>query len=107
VLIVALGATTRSGRAAALEARSRGIKAGVLQLQTVWPFPDREIAALAKNVRTVIVPEMNYSGQVAGEVRKALGSGADIRSVNRYNGTIITPQDILDAITGPAAGQRS
>ena len=99
VLIVAFGATTRSGRAAALEARSQGIKAGVLQLQTIWPFPDKEIAALGKNARMVVVPEMNYSGQVAGEVQKALGAGADIRRVNKYNGTIITPQDILDAMT--------
>jgi 2-oxoglutarate ferredoxin oxidoreductase subunit alpha len=45
---------------------------------------------------------MNYSGQVAGEVRKALGPGADIRGVNRWNGTIITPQDILDALARPA-----
>jgi 2-oxoglutarate ferredoxin oxidoreductase subunit alpha len=102
VLIVTLGATTRAGRAAALEARARGIRAAVLQLQTVWPFPDKEIAALAKNARTVVVPEMNYSGQVAGEVQKILGPGADIRRVNKYNGTIITPQDILDAIIGPA-----
>ncbi len=99
VLIVAFGATTRSGRAAALEARSQGIKAGVLQLQTIWPFPDKEIAALGKRARMVVVPEMNYSGQVAGEVQKALGAGADIRRVNKYNGTIITPQDILDAMT--------
>jgi 2-oxoglutarate ferredoxin oxidoreductase subunit alpha len=103
VLIVTLGATTRAGRAAALEARAQGIRAGVLQLQTVWPFPDREIAALGKNARMVVVPEMNYSGQVAGEVQKALGSGADIRRVNKYNGTIITPQDILDAMTRPVS----
>jgi 2-oxoglutarate/2-oxoacid ferredoxin oxidoreductase subunit alpha len=104
VLIVAFGATTRAGRAAALEARARGIKTGVLQLQTIWPFPDKEVAALGRNVKMVLVPEMNYSGQVAGEVRKALGAGADIRGVNRYNGTIITPQDILDVMT---AGKRS
>ena len=104
VLIVTLGATTRAGRSAALEARAKGIKAGVLQLQTVWPFPDREVAALGKAVRMVVVPEMNYSGQVAGEVQKALGAGADLRRVNKYNGTIITPQDILDAILRPAAG---
>jgi 2-oxoglutarate ferredoxin oxidoreductase subunit alpha len=109
VLIVALGATTRAGRAAALEARAQGIRAGVLQLQTVWPFPDKEIAALGKNARMVVVPEMNYAGQVAGEVQKALGPGADIRRVNKYNGTIITPQDILDAMTRPAgaSGERS
>lgn len=102
VLLVTLGATTRAGRAAALEARQQGIKAGVLQLQTIWPFPDREVAALACQAKMVVVPEMNYSGQLAGEVRKALGAGIEIRSVNRYNGTIITPQDILDAITAPA-----
>ena len=105
VLIVAFGATTRSGRAAALEARAQGIKAGVLQLQTIWPFADKEIAALGRNARMVVVPEMNYSGQVAGEVRKALGAGADIRRVNKYNGTIITPQDILDAMQRPAAAK--
>ena len=43
---------------------------------------------------------MNYSGQVAGEVRRLLGADADLRRVNRYNGTIITPEDILAAITG-------
>jgi len=102
VLIVAFGATTRAARAAALEARAMGIKAGVLQLQTIWPFPDKEIAALGKNARMVVVPEMNYSGQVAGEVQKALGAGADIRRVNKYNGAIITPQDILDAMIRPA-----
>jgi 2-oxoglutarate ferredoxin oxidoreductase subunit alpha len=102
VLIVTFGATTRAGRTAALEARARGIKAGVLQLQTIWPFADKEIAALGKNAGMVIVPEMNYSGQVAGEVQKALGRGADIRKVNKFNGTIITPQDILDAMTRPA-----
>ncbi|HMA08192.1 MAG TPA: transketolase C-terminal domain-containing protein, partial [Ramlibacter sp.] len=95
--------TTRAARAAALEARQRGINAGVLQLQTVWPFPDREVAALASRARMVVVPEMNYSGQLAGEVRKALGAGVDIRRVNRFNGTIITPQDIVDAIREPVA----
>jgi len=105
VLLVAFGATTRAARAAALEARATGIKAGVLQLQTIWPFPDKEIAALGKNARMVVVPEMNYSGQVAGEVQKALGPGADIRRVNKYNGSIITPQDILDVIRRPAAAE--
>ncbi|HWI82986.1 2-oxoacid:acceptor oxidoreductase subunit alpha [Ramlibacter sp.] len=103
VLLVTLGATTRAGRAAALEARGRGIRAGVLQLQTVWPFPDREVAALAARAKMVVVPEMNHDGQIAGEVRKALGAGVDLRGVRRFNGTVITPQDILDAMAPPAA----
>jgi len=44
------------------------------------------------------VPEMNYSGQVAGEIQRVLGSGADIRRVNSYNGEVITPQEIVKAI---------
>jgi 2-oxoglutarate/2-oxoacid ferredoxin oxidoreductase subunit alpha len=98
VLFIAFGATTRASRAAALELRKQGIKAGVLQLVTLWPFADQEVARLGGRAKTVIVPEMNYSGQVAGEVQKALGSGADIRRVNSYNGEIITPQDILKVI---------
>jgi 2-oxoglutarate ferredoxin oxidoreductase subunit alpha len=107
VLVVALGAPTRAARQAAIEALAQGTKVGVLQLQTVWPFPDAEIAALARRAGMVVVPEMNYSGQVAGEVRKALGADADLRGVNRYNGTIITPQDILDAIAAPPGKGRS
>jgi 2-oxoglutarate ferredoxin oxidoreductase subunit alpha len=98
VLIVAFGATTRAGRAAALELRSQGVKAGVLQLVTIWPFADHEVRRFARSARTVVVPEMNYSGQIAGEVRKVLGAGADIRQVNSYNGEVITPQDILDIL---------
>lgn len=107
ILLVTHGATTRAGRAAALEARARGVKAGVLQLQTIWPFPDREVAALAARVRTVVVPEMNYSGQLAGEVRKVVGDGVDLRGVTRWNGTIIGPQDILDAMLRPAGAVKA
>lgn len=98
ILIVAFGATTRAGRAAALELRRQGLKAGVLQLVTIWPFADKEVMRFARNARTVVVPEMNYSGQIAGEVRKVLGAGADIRQVNSYNGEVITPQDILNVL---------
>jgi 2-oxoglutarate/2-oxoacid ferredoxin oxidoreductase subunit alpha len=98
VLLVAFGGTTGASRAAALELRKRGVKAGVLQLITLWPFADKEVALYGSRAKTVVVTEMNYSGQVAGEVQKVLGSGADIRRVNSYNGQIITPQEILKVI---------
>lgn len=98
VLLIAYGATTGASRAAALEASKNGIKAGVLQLITIWPFPDREVEVLAKRVKTIVVPEMNYAGQVAGEVQKVIGPGVELKRVNKYNGQIITPQDILKAL---------
>ena len=41
VLVVAYGSVARSARRAVREARERGIKAGLLQLVTLWPFPRR------------------------------------------------------------------
>ena len=98
VLLVAFGGMNRAAREAALMARREGIKAGVLQLVTIWPFPDDEVAALAARAKRVVVPEMNYSGQMAGEVRRVIGTEKELRRVNRYNGVIITPQDILKAM---------
>jgi len=98
VLLIAFGATTRAARAAALEARQNGIKAGVLQLVTMWPFADKEIVAYGKSAKKVVVVEMNYSGQVTGEVRRILGPEKDITLVNKYNGQIITPKDILEVL---------
>ncbi len=97
VLLIAYGVPTRASRAAALELRRAGVRAGVLQLVTLWPFAENEVRRLGEGARTVVVVEMNYAGQVAGEVRKALGSGADIRRVNKYNGEVITPREILAA----------
>ncbi len=99
VLLVTCGATTRAARAAALKAHDHLVRAGVLQLVTVWPFPDEEVAALGKKVKTVVVPEMNYGGQLAGEVQRVLGPDKDIRRVNCYNGQVMTPSVILAAIT--------
>ena len=98
ILLIAFGITTRASRAAASMLRQSGIKAGVLQLVTLWPFAEEAVAELGRAAKKVVVVEMNYAGQIAGEVRKVLGAGADIRRVNSYNGNIVTPHDILRAI---------
>jgi 2-oxoglutarate ferredoxin oxidoreductase subunit alpha len=100
VLIIAAGAMTRAARAAALRARKAGVKAGVLQLVTIWPFADKEIIAAAQHAKTVVVAEMNYSGQLAGEVRKLFGNSVKLQQVNSFNGEVMTPQAVLQAIPG-------
>jgi 2-oxoglutarate ferredoxin oxidoreductase subunit alpha len=95
VLMIAAGAPTRAARAAAQRLRQAGVAAGVLQLQTVWPFPDVEVIAAAKTAKKIVVAEMNYSGQLAGEVRKFVGDSVKLERVNIFNGQVITPQDIL------------
>lgn len=53
-LIISTGIVTRAARTAAVEARAQGKKVGVLQLQTIWPFPDQEVRAAATGAGRVL-----------------------------------------------------
>jgi 2-oxoglutarate ferredoxin oxidoreductase subunit alpha len=98
ILLVATGIVARACREAAYRLRRRGMKVGVLQIVTLWPFPEAAVKLWGNKARQVIVAEMNYSGQLAGEVQKLLGPQRELRRVNRYNGEIITAQDIMAAL---------
>lgn len=70
VAVVAYGITSRSALSAVRKARETGIKAGLLRLVTLWPFPDKQISQVAKKVNAIVVLEMNY-GQIVREVERA------------------------------------
>ena len=47
VVVVAYGISARSARQAVRTAREQGIRAGLVKLETVWPFPEDLIRSLA------------------------------------------------------------
>jgi 2-oxoglutarate ferredoxin oxidoreductase subunit alpha len=98
-LIVAYGATYRSARQAARIARQRGHRVGLLKLQTIWPFAEEQVEQLAASVELVVVPEMNL-GQVALEVERLAGR-RKVRRVNRIDGQMLEPDEILSSILEP------
>lgn len=69
VAVVAYGVPSRASLSAIKKARKEGIKAGLLRLLTVWPFPEKEIQELARRVKVLVVPEMNY-GQLVYEIER-------------------------------------
>jgi 2-oxoglutarate ferredoxin oxidoreductase subunit alpha len=69
VAVVAYGITARSALSAVKKARELGIKAGLIRLITLWPFPDEQISQIAKSVNAIVVPEMNC-GQIVREVQR-------------------------------------
>ena len=71
ILVVAYGLPARSAISAVRSAREEGIKAGLLRLVTVWPFPTKVLAELSGQLRSVIMLEMNY-GQLVREVERAV-----------------------------------
>ena len=96
-IVIACGAVARSAKRAVLNARDAGARAGLLKLKTIWPFPDKEIEAVAGSAAKIVVAEMNL-GQIAHEVEWVLGRKRNIRRVNKINGETITPKEIFDAI---------
>ncbi len=96
IVVIAYGATARSARHAVKQARARGYKVGFLRLGTLWPFPEEVVERAAERIHRVVVPEMNL-GQLALEVERVVGRRKVMR-VDKANGEMITPQEVLDAI---------
>ena len=97
-VVVSYGASARSARHAVKLARQHRIKVGEITLLTIWPFAEELIARMARTAKRIIVPEMNL-GQLALEVERVAGRNKVVR-VNRANGEMVTPQQILEAIEG-------
>jgi 2-oxoglutarate ferredoxin oxidoreductase subunit alpha len=94
VIVIAYGSVSRSARRAIREARKRGIKAGLVQLITLWPFPRQILEPLLRRVKAVLVPELNL-GQVSREVKRINQGATRIETLNRIDGNLITPDEIL------------
>jgi 2-oxoglutarate ferredoxin oxidoreductase subunit alpha len=95
VAVVAYGFTARSALYAVRRLRKEGIRAGLLRLQTVWPFAKEEIRTLGRAMDRILVPEMNR-GQIAGEVLKS--ADCEVVPFGQTNGEIIHPDRIEEQL---------
>lgn len=97
VVIFAYGSTSRSARYAVNELRKDGVKAGLFRPITLWPFPEKRVAELAKQAGAIVVPEMNL-GQMILEVDRVTKGACKIAGVNRVDGEPINPGQIIDQV---------
>jgi 2-oxoglutarate ferredoxin oxidoreductase subunit alpha len=96
-VVVSYGITSRVAMKAVQMVRAQGRCIGSLRLRTVWPFPEHVIRDLAKNVRALVVPELNL-GQMVREVERC-APGTRVVSVPHPGGTVHDPAVIAQAIT--------
>jgi len=94
LVIIAYGCTARSARAAVRLGRAKGIKLGLLQLLTLWPFPRGPVEDALTGRRAAVVPELNM-GQMRREVLRVNNGRTRVLSLSKMNGRMITPDDIL------------
>ena len=69
----------------------------MIQLYTIWPFPDKELKEYCNNCKKVIVGELNM-GQIVHEIERILPHEAEIHTVQRYDGEILTPRQFLEKL---------
>jgi 2-oxoglutarate ferredoxin oxidoreductase subunit alpha len=100
VAVVSYGSAARSSLAAVKVARAKGIKAGLLRLQTPWPFPDEVVEKLSSRVSGLVVAEVN-NGQMVHPVRE--NSRCPVVGANCAPGALIEPGAIVDAMEAVAA----
>ncbi len=105
VVVVAYGITSRVTLRAIKLARKEGIKVGILRLIVVWPFPEKRIRELARQVKALVMPEINY-GQVVLELDRCACGQAEVVLVPHGGGWVHDPDDILYAIRQAARGKR-
>ncbi len=93
-LLISYGVTARAMEEAVDIARASGKWVSALTLSTLWPVPEKEIRAALKGIRKVIIPELNL-GQYRREVERLAVGNVDVLGVNRVDGELISPQEIL------------
>ena len=97
VAILCYGGTMRAALAAMEEARAKGIRCGIFRPITIWPFPERELSAAVPGLKKLVVAEHNY-GQILLEAERIVRGRCEVAFVGRYNGTVLTPRDILEKV---------
>jgi len=96
-VLISYGSSARSALHVVENRRPRGERLGLLELQTLWPFPDHIVRDKCKNADSVIVVEMNM-GQVMQMVRNAVDDPKKVFLANRIDGQLITPTDIRNIL---------
>lgn len=97
VVVIAYGGAARTAYDAVDMARDEGIRAGLLRPVTIWPFADRQIQAVAKKTKCLLVHELNC-GQYVREVGRAVQGMVPVHLYAKYDNEPATPEQLLEKI---------
>jgi 2-oxoglutarate ferredoxin oxidoreductase subunit alpha len=107
IAVIAFGTAGRVAQSAVKAAREEGIRVGLLRPISLYPYPFERVRALANQVRTILVVEMN-GGQMVEDVRLAVQGRVPVSFYGRMGGMVPLPDEVLDEIRKvhvAAAGQ--
>ncbi|MCU0309081.1 MAG: 2-oxoacid:acceptor oxidoreductase subunit alpha [Thermoleophilia bacterium] len=96
VAIIGFGSTYGPVREAIDAARAEGLSVGAIYPRVLGPFPADRVRDFCANARRVIVPEINYTGQLARLVRSE--TGLVVESHAKCDGLPFAAEDITDIV---------
>jgi len=97
-LVIAYGTVARSAMKAVKIARQDKMKVGLFRPITIWPVATTRLRRLLSRIKSVVITEMNL-GQYAREIVSLCRKDVKVKLVSKVGGELITPEEILDAIT--------
>jgi len=96
-ILVAYGASARISRKTVDLAREQGIKVGLFRPITLFPFPAKELKAVAKNAKCLFSAELS-AGQMIEDIRLAVECQIPVKLIGRFGGAVYTPEEILESL---------
>jgi 2-oxoglutarate ferredoxin oxidoreductase subunit alpha len=98
-IIVAFGISARIAYSAVRRLRSDGRKVGLFRPVSLFPFPELRLNSLAGGSTRFLTVELNM-GQMVEDVRLAVNGKSEVLFYGKPGGSIITPDDLYDKISG-------
>ena len=95
--VIGFGTAGRVASSAIRAAREEGIKVGLFRPVTLSPFPKKQIAQIANQVKRILVVEMN-SGMMLEDVKAQVQGKVPVEFFGRMGGVTPFPDEILDEI---------
>jgi 2-oxoglutarate/2-oxoacid ferredoxin oxidoreductase subunit alpha len=96
-VIFAYGAVARTANNAVKRARAQGLKWGLFQPKSIWPFLDKQVAEVASNAKRIVVAEMNL-GQLVYEVQRVAAGNCEVIPYNKIGGEPIHPDELFNFV---------
>jgi len=95
VLIVASGTAVSIGREAVRLARQEGLRAGLLKIKCLRPFPTEEVKTLLRGAKALIIPEFNRVGWLCREVKSVIEDNTKVVATPRVFGGMTMPTELI------------
>jgi 2-oxoglutarate ferredoxin oxidoreductase subunit alpha len=101
--VIAWGSTFGSALEAVLTAQREGMKVGALKVVSLFPYHATVIRTFMKKCKEILIPELNYEGQLANLIGHL--HGKEVARLNRTTGMPMSSTLILDKVKGIVGGK--